>query len=131
MRQTPVGFKPNWGVHYIDYPIHQPHKKTAQQAHYTQAIMAPNPLVVVLWRDINKVYSKLLYAAPVYLYEGKPTYKTKELDYLKADAEGHKMMDQLIDCAGNLSLTVEVHHFCMVTAELEQMEQVLVENEEA
>ncbi len=129
-RQTPIGFKPNRGVHYIDYPIRQPHKRASQQAHYTQAIMAPNPLVVALHKDTDKVYSKPLYVAPVYLYEGKPVYKTEELDYLKADAAGHEMMDRMIGCVGDLSLTAEVHRFRMVTAELERMEQVLIENEE-
>jgi len=77
------------------------------------------------------VYSKPLYASPVYLYEGKPIYKTEELDYLKAEAEGCEMMDWMISRVGDLSLTVEVHCFWVVTAELERMEQVLVENEEA
>ncbi len=41
------------------------------------------------------------------------------------------MMDWMISRVGDLSLTVEVHCFWVVTAELERMEQVLVENEEA
>ena len=131
MRQTPIGFKPNHGVHYINYPIQQPHEKSSQQAHYTQAIMAPNPLVVALRKDTNKVYSKPLYATPVYLYEGKPVYKTEELDYLKINAQGHEMMDRMIDRVGDISLKAEVHRFQVVTAKLERMEQVLVENEEA
>jgi len=131
MRQTPIGFKPNRGIHYIDYPIHQPHKKTSQQAHYTQAIMAPNPLVVALRKDTDKVYSKPLYAAPVYLYDGKPVYRTEEMDYLKAEAAGREMTDRMIDRVGDLSLTAEVHRFRIITTELERMEQVLVENEEA
>ncbi len=131
MRQTPIGFKPNRGANYIDYPIRQPHEKTSQQAQYTQAIMAPNPLVVALRKDTDKVYSKPLYAALVYLYNGKPIYKTEEMDYLKADAAGREMMDHMIDRVGDLSLMVEVHRFHVITTELERMEQVLVENEEA
>src|SRR6266702_1998779 len=69
--QTPIGFKPNRGVHYIDYPIRGPYDTTTQQAHYTQAIMAPNPLVVALRKDSDKVYSKPLYASPVYKFEDK------------------------------------------------------------
>ncbi len=130
MCQTPIGFKPNRGNHYINYPICLPHEKTTQQAHYMQAIMAPNPLVVALWKDTDKVYSKPLYAAPVYLYEGKPMYKTEELDYLKADAAGREMTDRMIDHVGDLSLTAEIHCFRVVTTELERMEQVLVENED-
>ncbi len=48
--------------------------------------MVPNPLVVALHDDMDKVYSKLLYTAPIYQYDGKPVYTMAELDYLKADA---------------------------------------------
>ncbi len=130
-RQDPVGFKPNRGLHYIDYSIRLPNESTTQQAHYTQAIMAPNPLVIALHKDSDKVFSKPLYASPVYAFDGKPTYLTGELDYLKADAEGREFTDRLINREGDLSLKAEVHRFRMVTAELEQMETVLVENEEA
>ncbi len=122
---------PTGGNHYIDYPIRLPGDSTTQQATYTQAIMAPNPLVVALRHDSDKVFSKPLYASPVYLYDSKPTYATAELDYLKADVEGREFTDRLIDREGDLSLKVEVHRFRMVTSELERMETVLVENEEA
>ena len=130
-KHEPLGFNVNQGLHYIDYPICMPHKTTTQQAHYTQAIMAPNPLVVALRKDTDKVFSKPLYATPVYKFDGKPTYATAELDYLKADAQGQEMTDWLIERVGDLSLKVEIHHFCVVMAELDKMEQVLVENEEA
>ncbi len=130
-RCEPLGFNTNDGVNYINYPIHLPHETTMVQAHYTQAIMAPNPLVVVLRTDSDKVFSKPLYATPVYKFEGKPTYATAELDYLKADAQGWEMTDQLIDRTHDVSLKVEVHRFRVITAELERMEQVLVENEDA
>ncbi len=129
-KQDPIGFNPNRGVHYIDYPIRLPHESTTQQAHYTQAIMAPNPLVIALCQDSDKVFSKPLYASPVYAFDGKPTYVTGELDYLKADAKGQEFTDRLIDRENNLSLKVEVHRFRMITSELERMETVLVENEE-
>ena len=96
-RQDPIGFNPNRGVHYIDYPIHLPNKPTTQQAHYTQAIMAPNPLVIALRKDLDKVFSKPSYASPVYAFDGKPTYTTGELNYLKADAAGREFTDRLID----------------------------------
>ncbi len=130
-KHEPLGFNVNQGLHYIDYPICMPHKTTTQQAHYTQAIMAPNPLVVALRKDTDKVFSKPLYATPVYKFDGKPTYATAELDYLKADAQGQEMTDWLIERVGDLSLKVEIHHFCVVMAELDRMEQVLVENKEA
>jgi len=129
-RQDPIGFNPNRGDHYIDYPIRLPHESTTQQANYTQAIMAPNPLIIALRKDLDKVFSKPLYASPVYAFDGKPTYATGELDYLKADAQGREFTDRLVDREGDLSLKVEVHRFRMVTSELERMETVLVENEE-
>ncbi len=118
-RQDPIGFKPNRGVHYIDYAIRLPHEVTTQQANYTQAIMAPNPLVIVLRKDSDKVFSKPLYASLVYAFDGKPTYATGELDYLKMDAEGREFTDRLIDREGDLLLKAEVHRFQMITAELE------------
>src|SRR6266702_1059195 len=129
--RDPIRFNRNQGTHYIDYPIQLPSEPTMQQAHYTQAIMAPNPLVIALRKDSDKVFSKHLYALPVYAFDGKPTYVDGELDYLKADAEGREFTDRLIDREGNLSLKAEVHRFRMITAELERMETVLVENEEA
>jgi len=130
-RQDPISFHPNQGKHYIDYPIHLPNESTTQQAHYTQAIMAPNPLVIALRKDSDKVFSKPLYASPMYAFDGKPTYTTGELDYLKANMQGREFTDRLIDREGDLSLKAEVHRFRMVTGELERMETVLVENEEA
>jgi len=130
-QQDPIGFHPNRGVNYIDYPIRLPHERASQQASYTQAIMAPNPLVIALWKDSDKVFSKPLYASAVYAFDGKPTYAAGELDYLKADAEGREFTDRLIDCEGDLSLKAEVHRFHMIMSELERMEMVLVENKEA
>jgi len=129
--QDPIGFNPNRGIHYIDYPIRLPSEPTMQQAHYTQAIMAPNPLVIALRKDSDKVFSKPLYTSPVYHFDSKPTYTTEELDYLKIDAQGWEFTDRLIDCEGDLSLKAEVHRFRMLTAKLERMEAVLVDNEEA
>ncbi len=130
-KRKPLGFNSNHRAHYINYPIRLPHEMTTQQAHYMQAIMAPNPLVVVLCKDSDKVFSKPLYTLPVYRFDGKPTYATRELDHLKADAQGREMTDRMLDRVGDLLLKAEVHFFHMVTAELERMETVLVENEEA
>jgi len=129
-KQDPIGFNVNRGNQYIDYPIRLPHESTLQQAHYTQAIMAPNPLVIALRQDSDKVFSKPLYASPVYAFDGKPTYVTGELDYLKVDVQGREFTDRLIDREGDLSLKAEVHQFRMLTSELERMETILVENEE-
>ncbi len=118
-------------VHGAKADVEGPYVTTTQQATYTQAIMAPNPLVIALRSDSNKVFSKPLYASPVYRYDGKPTYATGELDYLKIDTQGREFTDRLIDRENDLSLKAEVHRFRMITSELERMETVLVENEEA
>src|SRR6266702_572751 len=60
-KELPVGFKHNCGTDYIHYPITQPYGETAQ-AQYMQTILGPNPIIVVLHNDTDKVYSKLLYA---------------------------------------------------------------------
>ncbi len=49
--------------------------------------MGPNPLVIGLHNDTDKVYSKLLYTSPVYSFNGKPVYTVQELEVLKMDAE--------------------------------------------
>jgi len=52
-----------------------------------QTIMGPNPLIIGLQDDTDKVYSKLLYATPIYTFDGKPVYTIKDLEDLKMDAE--------------------------------------------
>jgi len=130
-QRDPVGFNANRGVQYIDYPIQLPGETTTRQADYTQPIMAPNPLVVGLRRDSDKVFSKPLYASPVYKFDGKPTYAQADLDYLKINAPGWEMTDRLISRANDLSLTAEVHRFRVIDAEIDRMNQVLAENEDA
>ncbi len=49
--------------------------------------MGPNPLVIGLQDDTDKVYSKPLYATPIYSFNGKPVYTIKELEVLKMDAK--------------------------------------------
>ncbi len=73
----------------------------------------------------------LLYTSPIYQYDGKPIYMMVELDFLKADAKGHEITDHMVSHVGDLSLMAKVHRFWVVTMELEWMEKVLVENEEA
>jgi len=76
------------------------------------------------------VYSKLLYASPIYHYDGKPTYTTQELEMLKGDTEGKVQTDCMIHCLHNPSLTAEVHHFHMVSQELNRVEEALIDSED-
>jgi len=84
-----------------------PYGKTAQ-AQYVQVIMGPNPIMIGIRNDTNKVYSKPLYAHPLYRFDSKPVYNTSELGMLLADAEESNKTDQMIERVGDISLTAEV-----------------------
>jgi len=90
--EVPVGFKPNQGDNYISFPIQGPDGDT-KQAEYVQVILHPNPIVVRLRDDSDKVYTKLLYAEPIFHYDGKPVYRAQQLERLKMGAEGQDQMD--------------------------------------
>ncbi len=117
-KTIPMGFQQNDGDHFIPFPIKEPNGEM-KQAEYVQTILHPNPIVVGLCDNSNKVYSKLLYASPIYHYDGKPTYTAQELEMLKWDVEGKEQMDCMIHRLHDPSLTAEVHHFCMVAQELD------------
>ncbi len=128
--QAPLGFVHNCGDQYIPYPIQGPHDNKVQQAQYVQTIMGPNPLVVGLRDDSDKVYSKPLYATPIYSFNGKPVYTIQDLDILKSNTADWERWDRMIQHLGDPSLTVEVHQFHVLMEELDRMEEVLVENED-
>jgi len=71
--EVPLGFKPNRGSDFISFPITEP-DGNIKQAEYVQTILHPNPIVIGLRNDSNKVYTKPLYAAPIFHYDGKPVY---------------------------------------------------------
>ncbi len=95
-----------------------------------QTILHPNPIVVGLHNDSDKVYSKPLYTSPIYHYDGKPTYKAQELELLKMDAEGKEQTNHMLHRLHDPSLTAEVHHFHMVLQELDQVEEALINNKD-
>ncbi len=101
-----------------------------KQAQYVQTIMGPNPLVIGLCDDTDKVYSKLLYASPIYHFGSKPVYTIQELEVLKANMESQDHIDHMLHHLHDPSLTAEVHQFHVLTDELECMEEVLVLNKE-
>ncbi len=90
--EVPLGFKPNQGDYYIHFPIKGPNRDV-RQAEYVQVILHPNPIVVRLCNDSNKVYTKPLYAAPVFCYDGKPIYCAEQLERLKIGVEGQETTD--------------------------------------
>jgi len=80
--------------------------------------------------DSDKVYSKPLYALPIYHYDGKPVYTAQELEVLKMDAEGKEQTNHMIRHLHDLSLMVEIHCFHMVSQELDRIEEAMVDNED-
>src|SRR6266702_3090225 len=128
-KTVPVGFQQNEGEHFIPFPIKEPNSET-KQAEYVQTILHPNPIVVGLCDDSNKVYSKPLYASLVYHYDRKPMYTAQELEMLKTDAEGKEQTDCMIHHLHDPSLTAEVHCFCMVLQELDWVEEALIDNKD-
>jgi len=71
--KVPPGFKPNHGDNFISFPITDT-DRTIRQAEYVQAILHPNPIVIRLHNDSSKIFTKPLYAVPVFHYDGKPVY---------------------------------------------------------
>jgi len=108
---TPPGFHHNHGDHFILYPIQGPHDMEVKQAQYVQTIMGPNPLVIGLRDNTDKVYSKPLYANPIYSFGSKPVYTVQELGVLKTDAESWNHMDRMVERLRDPSLKAEVHRF--------------------
>jgi len=71
--EVPLGFKPNCGNDFISFPITDVNGDV-KQAEYIQVILHPNPIMVGLRNDSDKVYTKPLYATPIFHYNGKLVY---------------------------------------------------------
>ncbi len=127
--EVPLGFKPNLGDNFISFPIKGP-DGDIKQAEYVQVILHPNPIVIGLCDDSDKVYTQPLYAAPIFHYDGKPVYRAEQLETLKMGAEGQNQTDRMIRHLNDPSLTAEVHHFHMMMQELEQLEEAIAESED-
>ncbi len=125
----PPGFKRNDGDNFIAFPI-TGLDGDVKQAEYIQVILHPNPIVVGLRDDSDKVYTQPLYAVPIFHYDRKPIYRAQELEMLKMKAKGREQTDRMIHHLHNPSLTVEVHHFRMMSQELECLEEAIAEGED-
>ncbi len=125
---TPPGFQRNDGDHFVSFPT-SPEGDT-KQAQYVQVIMHPNPFVIGLRDDSDKVYTTPLYAAPVFHYDGKPVYCAQELEFLKMEAEGKEQTDRMLRRLNDPSLVTEVHRFCIMTQELARIEEAIAEGED-
>jgi len=127
--EVPPGFKPNCGDSFVSYPIKGP-DGDVKQAEYVQVILHPNPIVIGLRNDSDKVYTKPLYAEPIFHYNGKPIYRAEQLKALKQGAEGQDQTDRMIRRLNDPSLMAEVHRFRTMAQELERVEEAIAENED-
>ena len=126
---TLPGFQRNDGDHFVSFPITNPEGET-KQAEYVQVIMHPNPFVIGLRNDSEKVYTTPLYAAPVFHYDGKPIYRAQDLEVLKIGADEKERTDQMLRRLGDPSLTAEVHRYRIMTQELARIEEAIAEGED-
>ncbi len=126
---TPPGFVRNNGDRYISFPITSPDGVT-KQAEYVEVVMHPNPFVIGLRDDSEKVYTTPLYAAPIFHYDGKPVYTGQDLEFLKMGAEGQEQTDRMLRRLNDPSLVAEVHRFCIMTQEITRLEEAIVEGED-
>jgi len=126
---VPPGFRPNCGDSFISFPITSP-EGDVKQAEYVQVILHPNPIVVGLRDDSDKVYSKPLYAAPIFHYDGKPVYRAPQLEALKLGAEGQEQTDRMLRRLNDPSLKAEVHQFRIMAQELERLEEAIAQGED-
>ncbi len=91
-REVLLGFKPNSRDNFISFPI-TGLDGDVKQAEYVQVILHPNPIIIRLHNDSDKVFTKPLYATPVFHYDGKPVYRAEQLEKLKLGAEGQDQTD--------------------------------------
>jgi len=126
---VPPGFVRNNGDHYVSFPIMSPDGVT-KQAEYVQVVMHPNPFVIGLRDNSEKVYTTPLYAAPIFHYDGKPVYKAQDLEFLKMEAEGREQMDRMLKRLNDPSLAAEVHRFRIMTQEITRLEEAIAEGED-
>jgi len=127
--EVPPEFKPNCGNDFVSFPITSP-EGDVKQAEYVQVILHPNPIVVGLRDDSDKGYTKLLYAAPIFHYDGKPVYQAEHLEKLKLGAEGQDQTDRMICRLNDPSLEAEIHRFRVMGQELERLEEAIAASED-
>jgi hypothetical protein len=120
--RVPSGFKLNAGSDYIPFRIVSP-DGTEREARYHQIIMGPDPMVVGIIDESDKVYARPLYAAPLYHYDGKPMYPASEMSLFNNSFEERARVDRCLDSIHDLSLTAEVHRYRAAEAEMTRVNQ--------
>jgi len=127
--EVPLGFQPNMGDHFISFPIMGP-DGDVKQVEYVQTILHPNPIIIGLRNNSSKVFTKPLYAAPIFHYDGKPVYQAEQLEKLKLGVEGQEQMDWMICHLNDPSLTAEIHRFHVMDQELARLKVAIAESED-
>ena len=108
--RVPSGFKANTGADYIPFRITSP-DGVEREARYHQVIMGPDPMVVGIINESDKVYARPLYAAPHYNYGGKPIYPSVDMALFTEAFEDRARVDRCLDSLHDLSLTAEVKRY--------------------
>ncbi|KAH9025243.1 hypothetical protein EDB85DRAFT_2149949 [Lactarius pseudohatsudake] len=94
-----------------------------REACYVQVIMGPDPLVVGIIDESDKVYARPLYTAPRFTYSGKPIYLNVDMALFTEAFEDRAHVDRCLDAIHDPSLTVEVHRYRTVAREEEHLNQ--------
>ncbi|KAH9160441.1 hypothetical protein EDB89DRAFT_1914725 [Lactarius sanguifluus] len=101
-----VGIRNNRGDDFIHFPITTPQGNT-QQATYIQVVDGPDPLIIGLIEDSNKVYTKPLYAKP------------------HVGHAGQHCLDRVINELKDRGLKAELKHYRQYQHKAERVEQRL------
>ncbi|KAH9007505.1 hypothetical protein EDB85DRAFT_2165494 [Lactarius pseudohatsudake] len=120
--RVPTGFKANQGTDYIPFRIVSP-DGVEHEARYVQVIMGPDPLVVGIIDESDKVYARPLYATPRFTYGGKPIYPNNDMVLFTEAFEDRARVDRCLDAIHDPSLTAEVHHYRAAVCEEERLNQ--------
>ncbi|KAH8985898.1 hypothetical protein EDB92DRAFT_1949557 [Lactarius akahatsu] len=123
-RTAPHGYKHNWGDDFVHYPITNTQGVTCQ-ATFVQVVRGPDPLVLGLVDDSNKVYSRPLYAELQVREAGKPHYSPEDMYAFVGGHSNQHCMDRAVNELKDVGLKAELTHYHTYKHEAERMEQRL------
>ena len=119
-RTSPPGFIPNKGADFVDFFITTPDGIT-QQAAYVKVIFGIMPIVMGIVNDSDKVFTKPLYADPVWPFTRRPIYTPEELVTLEHGYVGRADLDRCVETLRDKSLEAEIHRYRMLREETVQL----------
>ncbi|KAH9019781.1 hypothetical protein EDB85DRAFT_2153517 [Lactarius pseudohatsudake] len=123
-RHAPHRYKHNQGEDFINYPITDAQGVT-RQVTFIQVVMGPDPLVLGLMDDSEKVYSRPLYAEPKVLEKGKPHYAPEDMYAFVGGHSNQHCVDRAVNELKDTSLKAELTRYRAYKREAERMEQRL------